>query len=119
MDAAYKGRLALEPVAARLAATRRTAADIKAMASAVRRHCTATGDVERAFAAAREFHLALVAASHNPYLERFDQMLWAGGLGRRIYESQRGSSSASQPMPTSTRRSPMLLRLKKPIMGSC
>jgi DNA-binding GntR family transcriptional regulator len=49
------------------------------------------GDVQAAFAANRDFHLALVAGAHNPLLLRFVEGLWARRIGLRIYEEQRES----------------------------
>jgi DNA-binding GntR family transcriptional regulator len=89
MAAAYEARLAIEPPAARLAAERRPRKELAAMRRAVAAHRSARGDVAASYAANRDFHLALVAASGNPFLIRFAETLWAGRLGLRIYEQQR------------------------------
>ena len=40
------------------------------------------------FAANRSFHLALAAASGNPHLTRFAEMLWVPRIGVPIYQAQ-------------------------------
>jgi DNA-binding GntR family transcriptional regulator len=46
------------------------------------------GDRDGSFAANRDFHLALVAASGNPHLTRFAEMLWVPRIGVPIYQAQ-------------------------------
>lgn len=85
--AAYEARLALEPGAARLAARRRPATELRAMREAIadqRRRQRSHG----AYAASRAFHLALVRATGNAYLIRFAETLWVPGLAEAIYERQ-------------------------------
>jgi DNA-binding GntR family transcriptional regulator len=84
--AAYEARLALEPGAARLAATRRPPAELAAMHEAVRVQRGADG--HGAYAASRAFHLALVRASENQYLIRLGEALWVPGIAQAIYERQ-------------------------------
>ena len=43
---------------------------------------------EDSFAANRSFHLALAAASGNPHLTRFAEMLWVPRIGVPIYQAQ-------------------------------
>jgi DNA-binding GntR family transcriptional regulator len=45
-------------------------------------------NVRRSFDANREFHLALVQASGNPFLVQFVQRLWVARIGAVIYERQ-------------------------------
>jgi DNA-binding GntR family transcriptional regulator len=87
MAAGYMARLLLEPPAARLAATARLPADVARMRDAIathRRHATSEG----AFAANRSFHLAVTAASGNPFLSRFAEQIWAAPLSSAIYSRQ-------------------------------
>jgi DNA-binding GntR family transcriptional regulator len=91
MRGSYEARLVIEPAAAALAAERRDAAAMAAMRRAIAAHRSGAGGVRGAFAANRDFHLALVTASGNPFLLRFVEHLWARRLGLRIYEAQRGS----------------------------
>jgi DNA-binding GntR family transcriptional regulator len=85
--AAYEARLILEPGAARVAATRRPAAQIAAMHEAVEAQRGASGP--EAYAASRAFHLALVRASGNEYLVRLAEALWVPGIAQAIYEQHR------------------------------
>jgi DNA-binding GntR family transcriptional regulator len=88
----YQARLVIEPAAAALAAERRDLQAVAAMRAAIDAHRDAIGDVQAAFNANRDFHVALVAASGNSFLLRFVEHLWARRLGFRIYEAQRESS---------------------------
>jgi DNA-binding GntR family transcriptional regulator len=45
-------------------------------------------DKRESFAANRAFHLALAAASGNPHLNRFAEMLWVPRIGVPIYQAQ-------------------------------
>ena len=40
------------------------------------------------FEANRDFHLALVAAAANPFLEQLAGVLWVARIGEAIYEAQ-------------------------------
>src|SRR6478672_5111894 len=66
MRHAWAARVALEPGAARLAAERRDPGSIAAMRDAVKLQRASQHDREAGYAANREFHLALAAASGNP-----------------------------------------------------
>jgi len=87
MRHAWSARVALEPGAARLAAERHDQRAIAAMQGAVDAQRQA-GDRDGSFAANRSFHLALVAASGNPHLTRFAEMLWVPRIGVPIYRAQ-------------------------------
>ena len=91
MRSSYEARLVIEPAAAALAARRRDIGATRAMRRAIAAHRTADGDVDAAFDANRDFHLALVAAAGNAFLSRFVELLWARRIGFRIYEAQRES----------------------------
>jgi GntR family transcriptional regulator, transcriptional repressor for pyruvate dehydrogenase complex len=70
---AYEVREALEVQAARLAATRRTAADIEALHACLAERDRARGSDAAFVEADLAFHRAVVAAAHNPLLaEMFD-----------------------------------------------
>ncbi len=88
MRHAWSARVALEPGAARLAAERRDADAIASMREAIDHQRGAAGDSDASFAANREFHLALAAASGNPHLTRFAEMLWVPRIGVPIYQAQ-------------------------------
>src|SRR4051794_33520899 len=88
MRHAWSARVALEPGAARLAAERRDEDSIAAMREAIAQQRAAAADKDASFAANRRFHLALAAASGNPHLTRFAEMLWVPRIGVPIYEAQ-------------------------------
>jgi DNA-binding GntR family transcriptional regulator len=88
MRHAWAARVALEPGAARLAAERRDLDAIAAMRDAIAAQRRADGDRDRSFSANRTFHLALAAASGNPHLTRFAEMLWVPRIGVPIYQAQ-------------------------------
>jgi DNA-binding GntR family transcriptional regulator len=88
MRHAWAARVALEPGAARLAAERRDPDGIAAMRDAIAAQRRAAGDKGESFAANRAFHLALAAASGNPHLTRFAEMLWVPRIGVPIYQAQ-------------------------------
>lgn len=88
MRHAWAARVALEPGAARLAAERRDPDGIASMRDAIAAQRRAAGDKGESFAANRAFHLALAAASGNPHLTRFAEMLWVPRIGVPIYQAQ-------------------------------
>ncbi len=88
MRHAWAARTALEPGAARLAAERRDRDGIAAMRDAISAQRSADGDRNQSFSANRAFHLALAAASGNPHLTRFAEMLWVPRIGVPIYQAQ-------------------------------
>jgi DNA-binding GntR family transcriptional regulator len=88
MRHAWTARLTLEPAAARLAAANADAADVARMRRAVQQQRLSADDRAAGFAANREFHLTLVAASGNPHLTRFAEMLWVSRIGAWIYSAQ-------------------------------
>jgi DNA-binding GntR family transcriptional regulator len=82
---AWAARVAIEPGAARLAAQAGDPEAVSALRALIGEQ---RGAVERAgdtYAANRDFHLALVAASGNPHLVRFAETLWVPRIARRIY----------------------------------
>jgi len=85
---AWAARVAIEPGAARLAAQAAGAdavAGLRALIGEQRAGVDRGGDT---YAANRDFHLALVAASGNPHLVRFAETLWVPRIARRIYSLQ-------------------------------
>jgi DNA-binding GntR family transcriptional regulator len=95
MRHAWAARVALEPGAARLAAERRDAEAIARLRRAIAAQRASHHDREAGYAANREFHLALAAASGNPHLTRFAQMLWVPRIGVPIYEAQAGERAGT------------------------
>jgi DNA-binding GntR family transcriptional regulator len=95
MRHAWSARVALEPGAARLAAERRDGPSIARLQRAIASQQSAGSDRQASFAANREFHLALAAASGNPHLTRFAEMLWVPRIGVPIYEAQAALASGS------------------------
>lgn len=85
---AWAARVALEPGAARLAAERGDRDGIAAMRDAIAAQRSADGDRGQSFSANRSFHLALAAASGNPHLARFAEMLWVPRIGVPVYQAQ-------------------------------
>jgi DNA-binding GntR family transcriptional regulator len=96
MRHAWSARVALEPGAARLAAERQDPASIAAMRAAIEMQRRAGGDRIESFAANRAFHLALAAASGNPHLTRFAEMLWVPRIGVPIYQAQAAEPAGPQ-----------------------
>ncbi|MGH2852302.1 MAG: GntR family transcriptional regulator [Solirubrobacteraceae bacterium] len=89
MRAAYEARLVIEPGAARIAATRRPDTQLREMAGALARQRRAgRRSVHALFEANRDFHLALVAAAGNPFLDQLAGVLWVARIGEAIYEVQ-------------------------------
>lgn len=88
MDHAWRARLVLEPVAARLAAEVREPSALERMRRSIARQRRVTDDVAESFAVNREFHTALVAASDNPHLMQFAKMLWMTRIGIPIFAGQ-------------------------------
>ncbi|MFD1714226.1 FadR/GntR family transcriptional regulator [Amnibacterium flavum] len=68
-------RDAIEPAAARLAATRRTDADIERLESAFEAFAAAGQNVEMLGAADLEFHLTLLQATHNELYAQLDVVI--------------------------------------------
>lgn len=63
-----EARIAIESEAASLAATRRTAADVRAIRRALEQRATAVAGIEEHVDADTAFHRAIIAAAHNPIL---------------------------------------------------
>ena len=89
MAASYDARRVIEPAAARLAAQHRGPAAIAAMRAAIESHRGAAAVPRAAFAGNRDFHLAMLRCSGNPFLQRFGESLWVTRLGLRVYVEQR------------------------------
>jgi DNA-binding GntR family transcriptional regulator len=93
MPEPYEARLVIEPGAAALAARRGlTAAQRRQLHAAIAAQRAGAGDIQRSFAANRDFHLALVAASGNKILMQFAEHLWVARIGAAIYEQQAEST---------------------------
>jgi DNA-binding GntR family transcriptional regulator len=93
MPEPYEARLVIEPGAAALAARRGlSAAQRRQLHAAIAAHRRAAGDLQRSFAANRDFHLGLVAASGNELLLQFAEHLWIARIGAAIYETQAETS---------------------------
>jgi DNA-binding GntR family transcriptional regulator len=76
-------RAIVEPGIARLAAARRTEADLKALRQAIAREEHAKTAV-KVHDASRDFHVALARATHNDELVRTLESLWLVEVGRRL-----------------------------------
>lgn len=85
---AWRARLTFEPAAARLAADVREPAALERMSESIARQRRVAGDVTASFAVNREFHVALVAATANPHLAQFAEMLWLTRIGAPIFAGQ-------------------------------
>jgi DNA-binding GntR family transcriptional regulator len=88
MRAAYEARLVIEPGAARLAAVRRPEGPLREMRAAIARQRRVGAGVHALFEANRDFHVALVAAAGNQFLEQLARLLWVARIGEAIYEAQ-------------------------------
>jgi DNA-binding GntR family transcriptional regulator len=84
----YEARLVVEPGAARLAARRGEPEAQERMREAIAAQRRAIPALEATFEANREFHLALVHASGNPFLIQIVEQLWLRRIGAPIYEHQ-------------------------------
>jgi DNA-binding GntR family transcriptional regulator len=78
-----EARLLLEPQIARLAAGRRTDADLEHLRHAIAAERTASTS-DAAHDASRAFHLALAAATQNEQLVHLVAGLWIADVGRRL-----------------------------------
>ena len=87
-------RLILEPAAARMAAERRTEADLDAIAAAIAREAGAP-DAVTAHDASREFHVLVAAATQNRELVLTLEGLWLIEVGRRLL-SRRATEATFQ-----------------------
>ena len=80
----YEVRAVLEPAAARMAARRRTSAELARLQEVLDRHCASADDPARANAADAEFHQMLVEMSGNETLQ-----VLAGMVAQIIREGDR------------------------------
>lgn len=74
----HEVRSIVEPAGARLAAQRRTDADLEALDHALAAMAEAGGDAEAAVAADLRFHRVLLGAAHNELLERMEVVIETG-----------------------------------------
>lgn len=88
MRHAWMARVFVESGAAREAARSHDTAAVERMQQAIRRQYEVTHDLNESLLLNRAFHLALVAASGNPYLIRFSEMLWAFDIAVPIFGPQ-------------------------------
>ncbi|MFF3465155.1 FadR/GntR family transcriptional regulator [Streptomyces sp. NPDC001984] len=90
-------RSIIEPAAVRLAAERRTDADLTALDAALDAMSEPDGDAAHAVHADLAFHRALLAATHNELLERMEMVIESGLAHRdRIVHS---SPHSEDPVP--------------------
>lgn len=87
MRSSYEARLALEPLAARYAAERHEATDLKRMETALGKQRRAR-NARGTYTAVRELHLAVVGAARNPLLSSFARTLWTGRTGLHVFLRQ-------------------------------
>lgn len=78
LDNLHEVRRIVEPAGARLAAERRTDADVEILEAALKTMAAADGDPARAVEADLAFHRALLAATHNELLMRMEVLLETG-----------------------------------------
>lgn len=81
-------RLTLEPEIARLAAARRTDADLAAMRATIELEAAARSS-DDAHDQSRAFHLAVAAATGNDTFVRVLESLWIADVGRRLLAERR------------------------------
>lgn len=82
LDNLHELRGIVEPASARLAALRRTDADIAALDAALAKMAEAGDDAARAVAADLDFHRALLSATHNELVERMEVLIETGLAAR-------------------------------------
>jgi GntR family transcriptional regulator, galactonate operon transcriptional repressor len=98
LDELSEVRAVIEPTGARLAARRRTEADLAVLQDALDRMRAARGDPAAAVTADLAFHRALLAATHNRLLQRMELVVEAALAERdRIVH---GSQRADDPVPS-------------------
>ena len=83
-----EARLALEPEIARLAATRRSEADLDAMQATIEAEAAAQTSDE-VHDASRAFHFAVAAATGNQAFTKLLDGLWIADVGRRLLAQRR------------------------------
>ena len=80
-------RAIVEPGIARLAAERRTPADLRALGQSIARESRAR-TASAAHDASRDFHVTLARATHNDELVRTLESLWLVEVGRRLLSAR-------------------------------
>ena len=88
MTDAWTARLVIEPPASRLAAERGDSVQVGRMRAAIAAQRASADSVADSLDANRDFHLALVAASGNPHLHHFAELLWVARISSAIYAAQ-------------------------------
>jgi len=86
-----EARLLFEPAVARLAAARRTEADLEAMRTAIAAEESAQ-TADEVHDASRAFHRAIAAAGRNDAFLRIFDSLWIPDVGRRLLARRRASA---------------------------
>lgn len=71
-------RQSIEPDAARYAAERRTDADLEEIFSALNRMAKSLNESSEYVIADAQFHIAILRAAHNPYLDSLENAIFAG-----------------------------------------
>lgn len=101
-DDAFLGDLAevrdiVEPAGARLAAARRTDADLAALGEALERMAAPGADVDAVVQADLAFHGALLAAAHNALLRQLEEVIATGLRARDLLVHGGGRRADSVP----------------------
>jgi DNA-binding GntR family transcriptional regulator len=94
MSDAWMARLVIEPPAARLAADRGEPRQLQRMRESIAAQRASADSVSASLDANRDFHLALVAASGNPHLHHFAELLWVARISSAIYAAQADEPAA-------------------------
>lgn len=98
LDNLHELRGIVEPASARLAATRRTRADLRDLDAALAHMAAAGGDAAAAVTADLAFHRCLLAATHNELVERMEVLIETGLATRdRLVH---GADPHSDPVPS-------------------
>ncbi len=82
LDKLHEVRVMVEPAAAGLAAVRRTDADLRVLFGAVDAMAESPAEADKIAAADLEFHLGLVAATHNELIEQLSIIIGIGLTAR-------------------------------------
>lgn len=88
MRQAWESRIIVESGAARVAARGSDLKMLEKMQKIIARQSEVKDDIQESLLINREFHLSLVAASKNPYLIQFSEILWGLELAAPIFGRQ-------------------------------